>query len=376
MAKSLHEQILDATGTANEQVLDRAIRHATYLERYKTGEVNDILGFLNDDVLPDTLAKLTTRLDRIASRGMDAGPWTTQRFKDTLATLDKTLGAGMQSAGAQVKKRLGDFAISEAEYQARALSDAMPEGTGVDFSTPSAGQLRSIVTSRPMQGDVLSKHWSRIGANAKQEIGRQLRIGLAEGETTAAIVRRISGTAEGKYMDGVFGGLRRNVESTVRTAANHVSTNAREDTYKENDDVVKGVEIVATLDSRTTEICMSEDGQVYDVGEGPRPPFHYNCRTTTVPVLKSWKELGINLKEAPEGTRASMDGQVPAKQTYGQWLKKQSRAVQDDALGPKRAALFRSGDVKIDRFVNNRRRKLSLKELSVREGLEPVEAAI
>jgi SPP1 gp7 family putative phage head morphogenesis protein len=372
VAKSLHEQILKVTGTANEEVLDRAIRHAVYLQRYKTGEVNKIVGFLNDDVLPDALARLTTRLERIASRGIDSGAWTTQRFKDVLAGLDKTLGAGLREAGAQVRKDLGDFAVSEAEYQARVLAGAIPAGTGIDFSLPGAGQLRSIVTSKPFQGDVLGKHWSKIGASAKADIARQLRIGLAEGETTAQIVRRVSGTKAGGYMDGVFGKLRRNVESTVRTAANHVSTHAREDTYKENDDVVKGVEIVATLDGRTTEICMSEDGKVYDVGEGPRPPFHYNCRTTTVPVLKSWKELGIDLKEAPEGTRASLNGQVPAKQTYGAWLKRQPRAVQDEALGPARARLFRSGKVKVDRFVDDRRRKLTLKELRAREGLEEV----
>jgi hypothetical protein len=92
---TLHEQILDATGTVNEVVLDRAIRHAIYLQRYKSGEVNQILGFLNDEVLPDALARLATRLDRIASRGFDAGPWTTQQFKDVLAGLDKTLGAGL-----------------------------------------------------------------------------------------------------------------------------------------------------------------------------------------------------------------------------------------------------------------------------------------
>jgi SPP1 gp7 family putative phage head morphogenesis protein len=269
-----------------------------------------------------------------------------------------------------VKKDLGDFAISEAEFQARAMSDALPAGVDVDFALPPSGQLRSIVTSRPFEGDVFSKWWGRVGATAKTDIARELRVGLAEGETTDQIVRRVAGTKAGRYMDGVFGKLRRNVESTVRTAANHVSTQAREDTYKENDDVVKGVQIVATLDGRTTEICMSEDGKVYNVGEGPRPPFHYSCRTTTSPVLKSWKEIGISLKEAPKGTRASLDGQVAEKQTYGSWLKKQPRDIQDDALGPRRAALFRSGDVKIDRFVDARGRKLTLDELRAKEGLE------
>ena len=45
----------------------------------------------------------------------------------------------------------------------------------------------------------------------------------------------------------------------------------------------------------------------------------------------------------------------------GSWLKGQSTAVQDDALGPGRAALFRDG-MSIDRFVKDGR-TLTLDEL-------------
>lgn len=89
----------------------------------------------------------------------------------------------------------------------------------------------------------------------------------------------------------------------------------------------------------------------------------HNCRCSRVPVLKSWKELAISLKEAPEGTRASMDGQVPASLTYGQWLKQQSTEVQDEALGKTRAGLFRSGKVEIDEFVSDTRKVLTLADL-------------
>jgi hypothetical protein len=143
-------------------------------------------------------------------------------------------------------------------------------------------------------------------------------------------------------------------------------------TYEANKDIVKGVQIVATLDNRTTEICMSEDGKVYDVGDGPRPPFHFNCRTTTTPVLKSLREMGFKSptgKPLSKATRASVNGQVPARQTYGSWLKRQPKAVQEDALGVEKARLFRHGDLTVDRFVDDRRNVLTLDELRRREGL-------
>jgi len=53
--------------------------------------------------------------------------------------------------------------------------------------------------------------------------------------------------------------------------------------------------------------------------------------------------------------------------TYGQWLKDQPASVQDQVLGPKRAELFRSGGLKIDRFFNDKGQLLSLDQLRERD---------
>jgi len=157
------------------------------------------------------------------------------------------------------------------------------------------------------------------------------------------------------------------VTSLVRTSVSHTVTQAREITYEENDDLVKGIQLVATLDANTTEICMSYDGNVYAVNEGPRPPLHHQCRTTTVPVLRSWKELGFDLKDMPEGTRASMNGQVAASIKYPEWLKQQPLEVQERALGKQAAQIFReASDKKIDLWMETVRqfnRPLTLNDL-------------
>jgi SPP1 gp7 family putative phage head morphogenesis protein len=61
----------------------------------------------------------------------------------------------------------------------------------------------------------------------------------------------------------------------------------------------------------------------------------HNCRSTTVPVI----DPGI-LPPSTTATRASKDGQVPINQSYGEWLSKQPRSVQADALGPGKVAYF------------------------------------
>jgi hypothetical protein len=79
------------------------------------------------------------------------------------------------------------------------------------------------------------------------------------------------------------------------------------------------------------------------------------------PVLKSAKQLG--LKKIPEGTRASMNGQVPASTTYQQWLARQPIVVQEQVLGKARAQLFRDGKIKIEKFLNANYEQFSLEDL-------------
>ncbi|WP_187275389.1 hypothetical protein [Methylobacterium sp. WL6] len=147
----------------------------------------------------------------------------------------------------------------------------------------------------------------------------------------------------------------------------HIAAGASEATYERNADLISGVRWVSVLDSRTTPVCMARDGKVYEPGKGPRPPAHWRCRSTTTPVIKSFRDLGIDLDEVPAGTRASMDGQVPADLTYGAWLAKQPASVQDEILGPTKGLLFRKGEVPVDRFVDRSGHAYTIDELRRRE---------
>ena len=361
--------------TANEDLVDLGIRHAVHLTRLRRQTSNEVLAFLNDDVLPDLTTKLAARLERTASRGFDTGPWTTKRLRETIRVTRAQIASGMEKAGEQVIGNIQEIGITEAEWQAAKMNAAIPKGLDIRASVPTTRQLNSIINSRPFEGDLLKKWWSRLNVKAQNDITQQIQIGITEGETTQQIIRRLAGSKAGQFMDGAFGGLRRNVAATVQTATNHVSTHAREMTYKANEDIVKGVQIVATLDHRTTEICMEQDGKVYDIDDGPRPPFHWNCRTTTVPVLKSLKEMGFKSPDFPPATRASMKGQVPARQTYGPWLRKQPAAVQDDILGKAKGKLYRKHKLPVSAFVDDKRRVLTLKQLRKKEGLSEIPEA-
>ena len=165
------------------------------------------------------------------------------------------------------------------------------------------------------------------------------------------------------------------LKTLTRTAITETSNFVSNTTYKLNDDVVQGYQYVATLDSRTSLICGRLDGKVYslDNKNAPQPPQHFNCRSTTIPVIKSTNQL-LNtdnnrlqkrkIARLTDSRRASINGQVPAKLTYPEWLKTQSNDVKLAVLGSqKRVTVFNSGKVKFSRFSNKDGKLISLKQL-------------
>ena len=93
---------------------------------------------------------------------------------------------------------------------------------------------------------------------------------------------------------------------------------AQHDCFKELD--VEQYEIVATLDSHTSEICQEMDGKHFKMSEWETgttaPPFHVWCRSTTVPYFED--DFGVPGERAARGA----DGKtyyVPANTTYKEW---------------------------------------------------------
>lgn len=334
----------------NAFLQDRAIRHQVYFQRLTLGEIQAIVGHLNADVLPDLIARL---------EAMGPNP----RLEQLRDAVREVLHGGFRELRTRLTDDLVDIGGAEAQWQTSVFRQAVP--VEIDYVLPPPEVLRAIVTARPFEGNVLGDWWKGIEANAQAGIETQLKIGMTEGETIDGMVRRIRGTRENGFKDGIIQDTRRNVAAVVRTATNHVSNEVRQETYRANEDVVKGWQFVATLDARTTLICAAHDGKVYDVGDTEEaPPLHFGCRSTTAPVLKSFEELGIpGLKELDAGDRASMDGQVPANQTYEGWLRGQPKSVQDEVLGPGRGELFRAGGISLDRFIDEKNRPLTLTEL-------------
>lgn len=361
--------------TANELIADRSIGHQVDLQHYANGVVRKMIALLNRSDA-DLFGALQTALD---SAGTD---WTVERLESLLQSV-RLINAGAYSAiGREIEGDLAQLVAYELDFQAALFRAAIPAQiiASAGLAEVNVAQVAAAALARPFQGRLL-REWARdIDAARMVRIRDAVRIGFVEQQTTAEIVKRIRGTRAKAYSDGLIEIDRRSAESIVRTAVAHTSGYARDRYFERNGDIIKALGWSATLDTRTSETCRVRDGKQYEAEEPHKPighklPWlggpgraHWCCRSCSVPVLKNWRELtGVDLPEFSPATRASMDGQVAADQTYGDWLKRQSAARQDEVLGPTRGALYRGGGLAFERFYNDKGRYLSLAELRARD---------
>jgi SPP1 gp7 family putative phage head morphogenesis protein len=351
-----------AIRSLNEGILDEAIRHAVSIEGFKNGEVRRMVNLLERDLMPEVKANLRRRLEQIKIRGMDVGPWTTKKIRAMNGAIVKETKSMIRLAREELRASLYNLSLTEGEW-ARAVAGRVA-GVNLDFNTPSPQMLKSIVTSRPMAGKLLREDWLDLEVSTRKRLSKQLQIGIATGEGTDRIARRWARELKTTTKKAAV---------LTRTAVTHVTVHAREATWEANKDMVKGVQWVSTLDRRTSDACKSLDGKVFKIGKGPRPPAHHQCRSTTVPVLKTWEEFKGTAKKAvkglPKETRASMRGQIPSKVSYGDWFARQGMKAQRQILGKGRFELYKNGQLDVTKMVTKDLKPLTLAQLRKRAGL-------
>lgn len=340
-------------------IADAVIRHQIDLVQYSNGVVRRIIALLNR-VDPDMAARLAAALETLPPES-----FTVERLEAVLASVRALNRQAYAQAAGALEQELRDFAAVEVEWQ-QAFFRRQIAST---FVSVTAEQVYSAAMSRPFAGRLL-REWSQgIEANRMTRIRDAVRIGYVSNESIPQIVRRIRGTRARQYKDGLLEIDRRHAESVVRTAISHTAGVTRDRFVEANLDIVEAVVWTSTLDGRTSQPCRIRDGKRYRAdnhkpighkfpwGEGPGK-FHWNCRSTAIPLLKGQDELF--------GTRASADGQVDANLSYGAWLRRQSAETQDEVLGPTRGRLLREGKLPMDAFYNDKGRYLTLDELRAR----------
>jgi SPP1 gp7 family putative phage head morphogenesis protein len=327
---------------AVDRLLDLIIQRQLLGTRVWQGIALDQVRQFDDQFVRELIGLLNARLPNVPDYGRDTTPANSARLESLFQRTDSLAAEVVRDMRGAAEANLLAVAKAESRWAMTALAEVLPES--VQLKAVGANYLRSVTVARPFQGALLKDWYQGLEQTTRNVVRREIQQGLQRGQSVPNIVRRLTGTKANGRRDGALKTPRRHVTSMVRTAANHYSNHAREAVYEANADLIKGYRFVATLDFRTSKTCAGLDGQVFPLDATyPRPPMHWGCRSTTVPVPRTWREMGFAIDELPVSTRESLNGQVPEDLNFSEWFKGQDPRMQKEYLGPARFALYSQG---------------------------------
>lgn len=183
------------------------------------------------------------------------------------------------------------------------------KGFNVGWDLPSFNdrQLEKVL-SKPWTSDNMTfrdKCWKRKD-ELVATVQTQLTQGILRGDSPDKAIKTIS--EKFKVDKSKAGRL-------VMTESAYFAADAQKKCFTDLD--VDKVEIVATLDSHTSEICQEMDGKIVDMKDYEPgvtvPPFHPWCRSTTVPYFPD------NYGERAARNEKGETYYVPSDMTYKDW---------------------------------------------------------
>lgn len=194
---------------------------------------------------------------------------------------------------------------------------------------------RGFGTSFPMQkidekalDRVMRKPWTtdartfsdRLWTNKTKLIGT-LETKLAQG--------LMLGTSHDKLIRDLRDEMRTsfaNAQRIVRTESAFFSAVGDRDAYQSMG--VERFQVLATLDMRTSEICQEMDLAIFDFKDYEigvtAPPFHPNCRSTTVPYFEEIAAISKRAARDADGKSVIVRGDMGYKEWYSTYIDKSS----------------------------------------------------
>lgn len=367
------------------EFLNLGIKNQVYLEQYSEHLREKVV-----KILEKAQTEIVKSLMENDPTVMPLTEWKKKRLSNLNARIGEILEDHYQKVGDLTKAEMVKLASFQKDYTVASANRVFGVNLFDVHLTPE--NLEAIATQTMIQGQVIGKWWAEKPEIYRQKMEKainqgmqQIELGLVKGEAVGELIRRIRGykSGTGFYHPGVMDVAYNEAASLVRTSVMQVAQTVRRSIYEANEDVIEGIQVVATLDTRTTPLCRGLDGRQFhhdgsamDGGRPmpPGPPFHWQCRSTIVPIVRPYSDLVKGkgkiskdkldeLEKMDAGTRASMNGQVPATLDYNEWLKTQPKSVQVEVLGEPRWKLWQTGKLTMADMVHQDGRPLSIDEL-------------
>ena len=258
-----------------------------------------------------------------------------------------------------------DFGSSQLDFQTNNLDKSLGEVFKV--RRPRSNTALDKLVGVNIGGDLtLSQQVGNISKNELRRISGVINNGVAKGLTNKEMVEKITRTTKLTQSQA---------NALVRTSITRASSMAQVKSMDSNKELIKGYKFVAVLDSRTSDICSRTDGTEFAIDDTRYlPPLHWRCRSTIVPITKSYSELMATksdrvkkkvLQALPERELKKLDGRSPKKEGYSAWLRRQSQEVKMRHFGgdSERLRMFEGGSLELKQFFSKLGNKVNIQTL-------------
>lgn len=227
---------------------------------------------------------------------------------------EKLYGSVEDGVKKHIKKQYKD------SYYHTAYEIAKGSGVGVNFAAVNEKKLEAII----------NKPWAADGKNFAVRLGES-KAQLIDNVYKSLVQMTLTGENPDKaisMLSKTMDGDKKRAARIIMTESAYFTELANKESYKELG--VEQYEIIATLDSHTSEICQQMDGKVFDLKDMEpgvtAPPFHPNCRSCTAPYYDDSEFENDEDFKSFIGERAARDEEgkyytVPANTTYKEWYK-------------------------------------------------------
>ena len=320
----------------SEETIEQSSRHSIYVQRYAGGLSNDY-----DPYQTNIINIVNSFL--LASYDLDF-----RQFTSRLNNMQRQVELEYSSYFDYVTNDLQEFSASESEWQLEQTAIATEEEQegltpiilsgiwGAVLATPMVFESSNTVITLNELFD------SRVASQSKA-----IRDSINTSKVTNQTLKQAQVAVTGK--GGILSGKDKSKNrTTVSTGTRHVAVNSRAEVAKKGEAI--GYQWISVIDSRTSTICRSLSEKLFYFTDkyNPYPPAHPNCRSDVDFIY-------------------SRSDPIAKRETYYEFLKKQSVEFQDDVLGPTRGKLFRNGGLTPEQFsalnVDQLFRPITLQEM-------------
>lgn len=302
--------------------IDEQIKQEIFYEKYRYISIEKF-----DEIMKDLYNKI---IIDIQSKKYHNNRTLKKLLKDIKKEIDSIYSSTKEKTQVELENVIGTFLISESKLLNTKLDTSLLD------------QVFNFENDF-VQGYTFSELFQLQSEQSYHRIKKILAVNLLEGKNPA------------EFSDALYKAQitlsKAQMYTAVRTYAKTLREKTRDITENNISDM-KGRMSLATLDSRTTPICIQKDKEFYSIQKYKnrndipnRPPRHFNCRSILVRIT----EKTTSFTRAANGDKKQ---QVDTRTTFNSFLKRNPKTARK-LLGEKRYNLFKTGKYNIKDFISD-----------------------